>query len=108
VLRHGASIEPVLFDDSLHDLGLFIVLLPLSFEDFADAALGFRMNDVDSNRVGLSESLNAVNGLDEVIEFESNPKEYRPVAMTLKVAPAPGNLRLGGKLRIFAIGKPDD
>jgi len=108
VLRHGAPIESVLLDDSLHNLGLFIVLLPLSFEDFADAPLGFRMYDVDSNRVSLAESLNAVNSLDEVIKLESNPKEDRPVAMTLEVTTASGNLWLGRKLRIFAIGKPDD
>jgi hypothetical protein len=43
---------------------------------------------VNLNRLGLHETLDAVNRLDEVVKLVRRPDEYRPIAMPLKVATA--------------------
>ncbi|WP_260440324.1 hypothetical protein, partial [Pseudomonas aeruginosa] len=61
-----------MLDDLGHALNHGVVLLPLPFQLAADVALGLGVDQVDAHTACLQESVQAVNGLDEVVELEAD------------------------------------
>jgi hypothetical protein len=88
--------------------GQLLVLGPLALQGPYDLALGLGVDDVDAHRVRLLEALDAVDGLDEVVELEADADEDRPVAVPLEVAAGPAQRRLGGEQPRAALGEVDD
>src|SRR4051812_38832103 len=72
---------------AVNDGGLLFMPPPLLFEPGADFALSLGIDDVDLDGVRLQESLDAVTGLDEVVEFVADAEKDRLVAVILKIAP---------------------
>ena len=68
--------------------GFPIILTAQFFSSLGDNALLFAA-------IALLKSLDAVAGLDEVIELKPDTAKNRPVAMALEVAARPGDNRLG-------------
>ncbi len=106
--RHGFAGQPVGADDLAHAGGELVVLPPFPLELGADPAFGFGVDQVDPDRLGLQEPMDAVDGPDEVSELEADPGEDRAVAVPLEVAPGPGDDRLGGEVLDLAVGEVDD
>jgi hypothetical protein len=71
------------------------VVAPLLLEALADLGLGLGVDQVDPDRLGLLEALDAVDRLDEVGELEADAGEDRAVAVALEVAARPGDDGLG-------------
>lgn len=107
-LRHGGDGQAVLLDDLGHALNHGVVLLPLPFQLAADVALGLGVDQVDAHAAGLQEAVQAVNGLDEVVELEADAQVDGPRAVALEVAAAAGNHRFGGQLLELAVAELDD
>jgi hypothetical protein len=54
-----------------------------------------------STGLSCKKTMNAMNGLDEIVELVTDTEEDRFVAMPLEVAPAAGDDRFGGKYLIL-------
>ena len=84
------------------------MLRPLLLQRAADLALRFGVDDVDRHAVSLKEAIDAVDGLDEVIELVSDAQKDGLGAVVLKVAAAPEHHGLGDHLGDAALGEVDD
>jgi hypothetical protein len=85
-VRQRRAAQAVFADQRRHDGGLLFMPPPLLFEPGADFALSLGIDDVDLDGVRLQESLDAVTGLDEVVEFVADAEKDRLVAVILKIA----------------------
>jgi hypothetical protein len=98
----------VLTDDVGHGVGELLVLGPLRLERVDDVTLGLRVDDVDPDGTVLEEPVDAVDGLDEVVELEPDAGEDRAVAVPLEVAAGAGQDRLGQQQPVLTVGEGDD
>jgi hypothetical protein len=85
-LRHADRVEPLFLDDGGHGVPQLDVALPLLHQLAQHLALALGVDDVDLDGVGLLEPLDAVHGLDEVVELEADAEEHGGVAVPLEVA----------------------
>jgi hypothetical protein len=100
--------EAVVADDPGHLLDEALVVAPLLLEGLADAGFGLGVDQVDADRLGLLETLDAVDRLDEVGELEADTGEDRPVTVALEVAAGPCDDGLGRQVLDLAVGEIDD
>ena len=70
---------------------------PLLFHDHFRVKLRVSIHDMNFNRSLLHEPVNAVNRLNEVVEFVGRPDENRLVTMSLKIATAAQQLRFAAQ-----------
>ena len=89
--------ETVFFDDFLHLLAQFIVLSPLALQRQQHLRLRVHVQDVDDDRGLLQETVDAVNGLNEVVELVVDAHENGAVAMALEIAAGTGQAFLGSE-----------
>jgi hypothetical protein len=84
------------------------MLRPFGLKGSQNLALGFAVDDVDSHRVRLLESLNAVYRLYEIVELEPDARKDFPMAVPLKITAAASDYRLCRKHAEFPIAKVND
>ena len=107
--RHGTRAgESVLAHDRRHLRDERAVHAPLLFEHAADLALRLGVDDVDDDRAGLEEAVDAVHRLDEVVELVTHTEKHHPAAVALEVAAAPEHHGLGREEPNATIGEAHD
>ena len=84
------------------------MLRPLFLQDFQDIALGFCVDDVDFALAVLQEAIDAVYGLDEVVELVSDAGEDHLVAMALEVASGAAQDRLRTQDAVLSVREVDN
>ena len=104
---HRRSAQPVFANDFGHLGDQLLVLRPLRLQRMQDLALAFGVDDVDFDFLNLQVALNAVYGLDEVVELEANAGVNRLMAVPLKVAAGAGQDRLRRQVFDLAFAKID-
>ena len=84
------------------------MLRPFALQGAHHLALGFGEYDVDPDGVRLLVALDAVDGLDEVVEAEPDADENGAVAVPLEVATRSGQGRFGSEDPELAFAEVDD
>ena len=95
-------------DDVCHVLDHLIMLLPLLQKHLFDLCLRLCVDDVDDHRLGLQKSVDAMDGLYEIVELIVDAQEDGAVAMALEVAALAADGLLGGQQPGLAVRKVYD
>ena len=73
------------FDDLAHVFDHAGVLVPLEAQGAQNLALGFAVDDVDFDLIGLQEAVDAMHRLNEVVELVADAEKDGFVAMVLQL-----------------------
>ena len=105
LLRHSGGGQAVLFDDLAHALHHLLMPPPFGLQSFQHLGLGIGVNDMDVAFPLLQEAVNAMDGLNEVVELEADAQKDGYTAVTLKIAARAGKDRFAGEQGEIAVGE---
>ena len=106
--HNGPVVQPIVPHQAGH-FGLHgLVVFPLGLQRPENLHFAFHVDDVNDDRLILQEAVNAVYGLNKVIEFIVDAHKNGPVTMPLEIAPAAADLLFRGQQPRLALGKGDD
>ena len=86
----GKAAQAVGFYDFFHLGAQFIVLPPFALQSQQHFAFGIHVQDVNDDRALLQKAVDAVHGLDKIVELVVYAHKDGPVAIPLEVAARPG------------------